>query len=86
MATLTIRNIESKVVTALKRRAKANKRSLEAELRVIIGDAAFVDHDFVLSEMRRIRAMTPKERAQTDSVEIIRQMRKERDEQLYRRR
>jgi plasmid stability protein len=86
MATLTIRNIESKVVNALKRRAKANKRSLEAELRVIVGDAAFVDQDFVLSEMRRIRAMTPKDRAQTDSVEIIRQMRKERDEQLYRRR
>ena len=86
MATLTIRNIESKVVSALKRRAKANKRSLEAELRVIVGDAAFVDHDFVLSEMRRIRAMTPKERTQTDSVKIIRQMRKERDEQLYRRR
>ena len=86
MTTLTIRNVEARIVNALKRRAKSNKRSLEAELRVIVADAALVDHDFALSEMRRIRAMTPKDRAQTDSVEIIRQMREERGEQLYRRR
>lgn len=73
MPTLTIRNIEAKVVTALKRRARLNKRSLEAELRVIVGDAALVDHDFVLSEMRRISAMTPKDRPQTDSVLLLRE-------------
>ena len=73
MATLTIRNVEVRIVSALKRRAKANKRSLEAELRVIVADAAFVDHDFVLSEMRRISAMTPKDRAQTDSALLIRE-------------
>jgi plasmid stability protein len=73
MATLTIRNVESKVVSALKRRARLNKRSLEAELRMIIGEAALVDHDFVVSEMRRISAMTPKDRVQTDSTLLIRE-------------
>ena len=73
MATLTIRNVEPKVVSALKRRARLNKRSLEAELRMIIGEAALVDHDFVVSEMRRISAMTPKDRVQTDSTLLIRE-------------
>ena len=73
MPTLTIRNVEAKVVTALKRRARLNKRSLEAELRLIIGDAALLNHDFVLSEMRRISAMTPKDRPQTDSVLLLRE-------------
>jgi plasmid stability protein len=73
MPTLTIRNVEAKVVAALKRRARLNKRSLEAELRTIIGDAALLDHDFVLAEMRRIAAMTPKDRPQTDSVLLLRE-------------
>ena len=73
MPTLTIRNVETKVVAALKRRARLNKRSLESELRMIIGDAALLDHDFVLSEMRRISAMTPKDRSQTDSVLLLRE-------------
>jgi plasmid stability protein len=73
MPTLTIRNVETKVVAALKRRARLNKRSLESELRMIIGDAALLDHDFVLSEMRRISAMTPKDRPQTDSVLLLRE-------------
>jgi len=73
MPTLTIRNVEPKIVAALKRRARLNKRSLEAELRTIVADAALVDHDFVVSEMRRISAMTPKNRPQTDSVQLLRE-------------
>jgi len=73
MPTLTIRNVEPKIVAALKRRARLNKRSLEAELRLIVADAALIDHDFVLSEMRRISAMTPKDRPQTDSVALLRE-------------
>jgi len=73
MPTLTIRNVEPKIINALKRRARLNKRSLEAELRTIVADAALVDHDFVLSEMRRIASMTPQDRPQTDSVRLLRE-------------
>jgi plasmid stability protein len=73
MPTLTIRNVEPRLVAALKRRAKLNRRSLEAELRMIVADAAMIDHDFVVAEMRRIAAMTPKDRPQTDSTRLIRE-------------
>lgn len=73
MSTLTIRNVEPRIVAALKRRARQNKRSLEAELRLIVADAALIDHDFVVSEMRRISAMTPQDRPQTDSLELLRE-------------
>jgi plasmid stability protein len=39
MATVTIRNLDDKVVTALKARARLHKRSLEAELRVLLRTA-----------------------------------------------
>ena len=39
MASVTIRALDDDVVAALKRRAKANNRSLEAELRVVLARA-----------------------------------------------
>ena len=36
MASVTIRNLDDDVIAALKRRAKANDRSLEAELRAVL--------------------------------------------------
>ncbi len=74
MAIVTIRNLDDDVVAALKRRAKANNRSLEAELRVLLtrevrGQTA---EDF-LALADRIRAMTPTDRPQTDSVELLRE-------------
>ncbi len=74
MASVTIRNLDDDVVAALKRRAKANNRSLEAELRVVLVRAVGgqAPEDF-LALADRIRAMTPKDRPQTDSVELLRE-------------
>jgi plasmid stability protein len=40
VATLTIRNLEDDIVAALEQRARRNDRSLEAEVRAILRDAA----------------------------------------------
>jgi|AP95_1055475.scaffolds.fasta_scaffold367903_1 plasmid stability protein len=69
MASVTIRNLDDDVVARLKVRAKTHDRSLEAELRVILGNAARGKsyRDFrALAD--RIAAMTP-DVPQTDSVD-----------------
>ena len=75
MASVTIRNLDDDVVAKLKARAKANHRSLEAELRQLLSDAAreTARQDFIAAA-RRIREMTPNT-PQTDSVEILRELR-----------
>ncbi len=74
MASVTVRNLDDDVVVALKQRAKANNRSLEAELRVVLVRAVRgYDADEFLALAERIRAMTPKDRPQTDSVELLRE-------------
>jgi plasmid stability protein len=77
MANLTIRNVEDETVQALKRRAKANRRSLEEELRQILADAvrpaASVDLRLLAEQ---IAAMTP-DVPQTDSVDLLREDRRQ---------
>lgn len=76
MATLTIRNLENEVVEALKKRAKAHNRSLEAEVRQILADTARRRTPMELRELaERIAAMTPNV-PQTDSVELLREDRR----------
>jgi plasmid stability protein len=74
MPTLTIRNVDDEVVQRLKAQAKQHGRSLEAEAREILAQAA---QKPTLSEFRerarRIAAMTPKDVKQTDSVELLRE-------------
>ena len=76
MATVTIRNLDEAVVEALKKRARANNRSLEGELRHILtaaaGSAGQVD---LRALAERIAAMTP-DRPQTDSVDLLREDRR----------
>jgi plasmid stability protein len=72
MATLTIRNLEDDVVTALKERASRNDRSLEAEVRELLRDAARGESPDSLRDLaERIAALTPDVR-QTDSTELVR--------------
>jgi len=40
MAQILVRNLEAEVIEALKSRARSNHRSLEAELRLILQEAA----------------------------------------------
>jgi len=76
MATVTIRNLDDKVVKNLKLRAKANHRSLEAELRELLSTLANQSRAFDLRAYAdRIVAMTPK-RPQTDSVLLLREDRR----------
>ncbi len=71
MANVTVRNLDDTVVEALKKRARANNRSLEGELRQILTDAAKpvgVPDPRALAD--RIAAMTP-DRPQTDSADLL---------------
>ncbi len=78
MATVTIRNLDEGLVQAVKRQAKAHNRSLEAELREIV--AQHVEQTSKLRKLRdaarRIAARTPVQT--TDSVDLLRESRKER--------
>ncbi len=78
MATVTIRNLDEKVVKTLKAQAKANKRSLEAELRHLLSETAEqrIKRQAFMKEAARIRRMTPKDRPQSDSVELLREDRR----------
>ena len=77
MATVTIRDLDEKVVTKLKARAKANHRSLEAELRELLSGIVKEQErrQRFLAKADRIAAMTPSAR-QTDSAELLREDRR----------
>ena len=76
MANLSIRNVDDKVVERLKKKAKDNGRSLEAELRVLLKQAANrKSPEELLAIADRISAMTPDDVEQTDSTKIIREFR-----------
>jgi antitoxin FitA len=73
VATLTVRNVDEEVVDALKIRAKHNKRSLEAEVRVLLRDAVDRGSRSSLRELAdRVAALTPKV-PQADSTELVRE-------------
>ncbi len=75
MANLTIRNLDDELVAKLKARAKAHHRSLEAELRALLSEAAaHPSREEFLKAADRIAAMTPDVK-QTDSTKIIREFR-----------
>lgn len=76
MASLTIRNLDEAIVTKLKARAEANKRSLEAELRDVLTSVARQGDAFDLrAYAERIAAMTPR-RKQTEGTVLLRRDRR----------
>jgi plasmid stability protein len=77
MATVTIRDLDEKIVTKLKARAKSNNRSLEAELRELLSGIVKEQErrQRFLAKADRIAAMTPDIR-QTDSVKLLREDRR----------
>lgn len=68
MASVTIRNLDDNVVEALKRRARANNRSLEGELRQILADATRCTA--AVTDLRTLTAMTP-DRPQSDGADLL---------------
>lgn len=73
MANITIRNLDDDVVEELKARARAHRRSLEAELRQILSDAVRrPSRDELRALARSIAGLTPAV-PQTDSTALIRE-------------
>jgi len=77
MATVTIRDLDEKIVSKLKARAKSNNRSLEAELRELLSGIVKEQErrQRFLTKADRIAAMTPDVR-QTDSAKLLREDRR----------
>lgn len=74
MGNITIRNLDDRVIVAWKARAKANHRSLEAELRYELTQR--VNRRLLMAEFRERTAEIARETAgtfQTDSTDLIRE-------------
>lgn len=71
---LHIRDLGKTVVNKLKRRAKRNQRSLQAEVRLILEDAARRDWDAAWAAIDRFRKeFEARGREFSDSTKLIRQ-------------
>ncbi len=86
MGALTIRNLDDEVITAIKRRAADNGVSMEEEIRRLLA-ATYADDrrrkvkEWAQRQLERLhRGELPN--LHSDSVELIRSMREERDQQL----
>ncbi|WP_284734443.1 FitA-like ribbon-helix-helix domain-containing protein [Sphingosinicella terrae] len=76
MAQALIRNIDEELLDAYRESARLNGRSLEAELRDALRRAKPMTprrRDELVELSRRLRAMTPKDVAQTPSEQLIRE-------------
>lgn len=72
MAQVLIRDLENTVVDKLKERAKSRGRSLEAELRLILEQAAQDTRQQGLAELKQVRALFAG-RTFSDSAEMLRE-------------
>ena len=82
MGAIHVEGIEEKVLKSIALRAEQNGRSLDEEVRAILAAAAKVDEPLDPEQAKSrserfaaIRAMTPKGVEQTDSTDMIREMR-----------
>jgi len=72
MAQVLIRGLEPEVLEKLKARARRNGRSLEAELRLVLRDAADDEWAEARAAITRVREMLAG-RTFSDSAELIRE-------------
>jgi plasmid stability protein len=72
MAQVLVRDLEPAVIEKLKKRAQQNRRSLEAELRLILQRAAGEVTTQLTPEVERVREMFAG-RTFSDSAELIRE-------------
>lgn len=87
VATLHIRNVPEKVVANLKRRARQNGRSLNAEIVEALGASVQEDERrvWVARRLEEMRAEFQLPEDAPDAVELIRQAREERAREIERR-
>ena len=72
MGQVIVRNLDDRIVAALKAKAQLHGQSLEQELRSILSKAALPNAQEKIALADRIRRLTPK-RHQTDSTTLIRE-------------
>jgi antitoxin FitA len=85
MGAITIRNIDDSVVSAIKRQAAEHGVSMEEEIRTLLASTYADDQqrgrEWAKRQLERLkRGELPK--AKISSVDIIREMREEREQQL----
>ena len=86
MGAITVRNIDDSVVSTIKRKAAEHGVSMEEEVRSLLASTYSEDHrqrarEWAERQLERLkRGELP--RAKTSSVDTIREMREERDQQL----
>ena len=79
MTDVRVRNVEEWVVDALRTRARANRRSLEGELRDLLRQEALRPKQELAAELRGLLdELRDRPRTFSDSAAIIREMRDER--------
>jgi hypothetical protein len=77
MATLTIRQLDDEVYERLRQRARANKRSLEAEARHLLDDRSR-DLPALVEDLTAFHdRMVAKHGLLPDSIETVREMRRD---------
>ena len=72
MGQVIVRNLDDRIIAALKTKAELHGQSLEQELRTILSRAAVPNIQERVALASRIRGLTPKRR-QTDSTKLIRE-------------
>lgn len=87
MPALHIRNVPSDIVNRLKRRAKKNGRSLNAEIVEALGASVEEERrrEWVAKRLEELRAEFVLPESAPDAVELIRQGREERAREIERR-
>ena len=74
MAQILVRNLDDGCLERLKSRAARHGRSLQAEAKIILEQAAQLDMDAARQLVDRLRARL-RDRPTTDSAEILRELR-----------
>jgi plasmid stability protein len=74
MAQLLVRDVSDEVVEKLKARARENRRSLQAEVKLVLEEATRFDRATALKRIEEVRKMLAG-RPMSDSAELIRELR-----------
>lgn len=72
MGQLTVRNVDARVIQALKQRAAGHGRSVEAEHREILHNALLDDEKTKSSFVERATSLRARLRSSVDSTDVIR--------------
>lgn len=74
MAQLLVRDLDDELVETLKARARENRRSLQAEVKLVLEESARFDRAAARRRIEEVRRMLAG-RPMSDSAELIRELR-----------